>query len=146
MLLRRATVLTPPSPVYSYLAPVLRTVGITDSAQIAAINGGLSVWNWIASIAGACLVERVGRRPIWLTSTAAMLILWSIFTALNATFAKTGGSAVGGAVIAFIYLFASSYSAAWTPLSQSYTSEILPFSLRAKGMAYFAFAQSVCTW
>jgi len=128
-----------------YLAPVLRTVGIEDSAQIAGINGGLAVWNWVASIVGACLVERLGRRPLWLASTATMLVLWCIFTALNATFAKSGGSGVGAAVIAFIYLFASSYSSCWTPLSQSYTSEILPFRLRAKGMAYFAFAQSVCT-
>lgn len=58
-----------------YLAPVLRTVGITNSAQIAGINGGLSVYNWLLAICGAVMVERVGRCPIWLYATAAMLIL-----------------------------------------------------------------------
>lgn len=47
--------------------------------------------------------------------------------------------------MAFLFLFNGAYDVAWTPLSQSYTSEILPYRIRAKGMTIFAFLQAACT-
>jgi hypothetical protein len=40
-------------------------------------------------------------------------------------------------VIAFIFLFYASYDIAFTPLVYSYTLEILPYTLRAKGFTIF---------
>lgn len=119
-------------------------MGIEDSAQIAGINGGLAVFNWVMSIGGALLVERLGRRPLWLIATAGMLITWVIFIALSGVFNSNGSAAVGAATVAFIFLYNGFYDIAWTPLSYSYTSEVLPTSLRASGMAIFSLAQAFC--
>lgn len=129
-----------------FLAVILRSVGITADAQINGINGGLSVFNWLLAICGACLVERLGRRTLWLWSTALMLAFWCVFMGLSAAFTVGGStiSAVGSASIAFIFLFNGAYDIAWTPLSYSYTSEILPTSLRASGMAIFSLTQGLC--
>ncbi|KAL7416518.1 general substrate transporter [Mrakia frigida] len=118
-----------------YLAPILRTVGITSPGQIAGLNGGLSVFNWFAAIGGSLLVDRVGRRPLWLTSTSGMLATLSIITALSATFAKNGNASVGNAVVAFLFFFFGFYDLAYTGLTISYPSEILPFNIRSKGLA-----------
>jgi hypothetical protein len=40
-------------------------------------------------------VDRIGRRPLWLTTTTGMLFAYCIITALPATFAKTQNSATG---------------------------------------------------
>lgn len=49
----------------------------------------------------------------------------------------------GHAVIAFIFLFYAAYDLAFTPLIVSYTVEILPYALRAKGFTIFNFTISL---
>jgi hypothetical protein len=64
------------------------------------------------------MVERMGRRGLWLTSTGTMLVFMTIVTALSATFVKTGSAAVGGATVAFLFLFfAGEFCLACTPSS-----------------------------
>lgn len=36
-------------------------------------NGGLQIFNWLTAILGASLVDRVGRRPLWLFTFSGML-------------------------------------------------------------------------
>lgn len=63
------------------------------------------------------LVDRVGRRPLWLTSTAGMLASLAIVTGLSASYSETGSKSVGAAAIVFLFLFYGSYDIAWTPLT-----------------------------
>ncbi|KAK9250763.1 general substrate transporter [Lipomyces tetrasporus] len=118
-----------------YLAPILKSVGVTDPTQQAGINLGLQVWNAICAAGGALAAEKYGRRPLWLISTVLMLIFFVIVTALSATFAEKQIKAAGSAVVAFLFLFFGSYDIAYTPLSIAYPVEILPFHLRAKGLS-----------
>lgn len=41
-----------------------------------------------------------------------------------------------------VVLYSAAYAIAWSPLITSYTLEILPFNLRAKGYTLFSFAVS----
>ncbi|KAK9235563.1 general substrate transporter [Lipomyces kononenkoae] len=118
-----------------YLAPILRTVGITDPTEQAGINLALTVWNAICATGGALAAEKYGRRPLWMISTVLMLIFFSIVTALSAVFAEKNIKAAGSAVVAFLFLFFGSYDIAYTPLSIAYPVEILPFYVRAKGLS-----------
>lgn len=118
-----------------YLAPILRSVGITDSVSQAGINLGLQVWNAILAAAGALAAERFGRRPLWLTSATGMLCAFIVVTALSAVFAEKGIKAAGSAVVAFLFIFFGFYDIAFTPLSIAYPVEVLPFRLRAKGLS-----------
>lgn len=63
-----------------------------------------------------------------------MLIAFSIWTACSAVYAQTGNSSAGSAVLAMIFLFYGAAGIAWPGLTVSYTVEILPFNIRAKGL------------
>ena len=46
-----------------------------------------------------------------------------------------GNSAAGHAFIAMVFLYQLAYDIAYTPLLVAYTVEILPYQIRAKGLA-----------
>lgn len=58
-----------------YFSPILDSIGITNTDSQTGINGGLQIWNFFCALAGALLVERFGRRALWLVSFIGM-ILW----------------------------------------------------------------------
>jgi MFS family permease len=64
-----------------------------------------------------------------------MLVSFTIWTACSAVYANTGSSAAGSAVLAMIFLFYGVAGMAWPGLTVSYTVEILPYQIRAKGLA-----------
>lgn len=118
-----------------YLAPILKSVGITNSTQQALINLGLQIWNAIAALGGAMAAERYGRRPLWLISAIGMLFSFCIITALSGVYAEQGDRAAGKAVIAMLFIFFGFYDIAFTPLSFAYPVEILPYKLRTRGLS-----------
>ncbi|KAJ5033934.1 hypothetical protein NUH16_005352 [Penicillium rubens] len=118
-----------------YLSLILDTIGVTSSTDQTLINGFLQLWNLIMSVVGACLVDRAGRRPLFITSTVIMLISYIFITALSGSFTTTGTSAVGTAVIPFLFIYYAGYDIAFTPLLLAYPAEIWTTSLRAKGVA-----------
>jgi len=63
-----------------------------------------------------------------------MLIAFTVWTACSAVYAKTGSSGAGSAVLAMIFLFYGVAGLAWPGLTVSYTVEILPYNIRAKGL------------
>ena len=99
------------------------------------INLALQIWNAFFAFGGALSAERFGRRPLWLISACGMLASFIVVTALSATFAEHAIKAAGSATVAFLFIFFAFYDIAFTPLSIAYPVEILPFSLRAKGLA-----------
>ncbi|KAK3657883.1 hypothetical protein LTR56_002265 [Elasticomyces elasticus] len=128
-----------------YLAPILKSVGITSSIMQAGINLALQFWNASLSFMGALAAEKYGRRPLWLTSACGMLVSFTIVTALRAVFAEDGLltseipvdgiKAAGGATVAFLFIFFGFYDITFTPLSIAYPVEVLPFRLRAGGLS-----------
>lgn len=53
----------------------------------------------------------------------------------SAAYAQTGNTGAGSAVIAMIFLFYGVAGFAWPGLTVAYCAEILPFNIRAKGLA-----------
>lgn len=72
-----------------------------------------------------------------------MLVAYVIITALSATFAKTHDKSTGIAVVPFLFIFFGFYDIAWTIQCYSYTTEILPYDLRTKGLAIFVCVQNM---
>lgn len=118
-----------------YLAPVLETVGITSVTQQTMISGFLQLWNLILAVSAAVSVDRVGRRVLFLTSCLGMLASYIAITGLSGSFAHTGASGTGVAVIPFLFIFYGFYDIAFTPLIVSYICEIWPYTLRARGLS-----------
>jgi MFS family permease len=117
-----------------YLTLVLDTVGVTDPDTQTLINGLLQIFNFAAAISGAMLVDRLGRRTLFLWSGVGMLISFVIWTACSAVFDSTQNNALGRTVIAFVFIFYFHYDIAYTPLLLGYPTEIFPYSIRSKGL------------
>ncbi|KAK1517158.1 lactose permease [Colletotrichum costaricense] len=119
-----------------YLSLVLNTIGITEVKDQTLINGMLQIFNWIIStFLGALMVDRLGRRPLFLISTAGMLASYIAWTGLTSHFVASRDEGTGRAVVAFIFIFYFFYDIAWTPLLQAYPVEIFPYTLRGRGLS-----------
>ncbi|KAI0391986.1 general substrate transporter [Xylariaceae sp. FL0594] len=110
--------------------------GIKYSEQIFGLQVGTTSLSLIVSITMATLVDKFGRRPMFLASTGSMFgifIFWTLTSGLNGEHHDaTPGS--DKALIFFIWLYQIAYSLAWSGLLVGYAIEILPYKLRAKGL------------
>lgn len=126
-----------------YLHAVFDTIGITNPTIQLLINGILQIWNLFWAVGAALLCDRAGRRKLFITSCIGMIAFFVMQTICSAQFALAGSTAAAHAVIASIFLFYASYDIAFSPLIVSYTVEILPYSIRAKGFNVFNFTISL---
>ncbi|KAH8108793.1 hexose transporter [Phellopilus nigrolimitatus] len=125
-----------------YLNKVFDAIGIVDPTTQLLINGILQIWNLIVSVTSSMLVERVGRRLLFMTSCVGMIIFWTAQTVCF-KLSQNGNLAAAHGTIVFIFLYYMAYDIAFTPLIVSYTVEILPYPIRAKGFNIFNFVISL---
>ncbi|EPS34049.1 hypothetical protein POX_a00968 [Penicillium oxalicum] len=118
-----------------YLPPILASVGITNAVHEAAVNISLQVWNLIFAVSGASLSNRLGRRTLWLSATTLMTIFLATATVMSGVFAEMRIIQAGIAVVPLLFCFNAAFDFAYMPLFIAYPAEILPFQLRAKGLA-----------
>ncbi|KAJ5690493.1 hypothetical protein N7462_004885 [Penicillium macrosclerotiorum] len=116
-----------------YLTKVLNTINITDSRTQLIINGCLSIWSFLTATVFATLVDRAGRRRLFLCGMGGMgisYILWTICSALNEErdFKDKGFAA---AVLLMIFIFSACYHMC-SPIAPTYIMEVVQYSLRAK--------------
>lgn len=116
------------------------SVGITNKNIQALVNGILNIYNFLLALTTAFSVERIGRRPLFRVSTVGMLTIFTAWTVASARFQETGASSAGVAVMVLIFVFSAFYHIAFAPLAVAYPVEILPYSIRAKGMATYVFS------
>ncbi|KAF8575963.1 general substrate transporter [Ramaria rubella] len=137
-----------------YINLVLEAIGIQDTQTKAWINGVLQVWNLVVAVSASLLVDRLGRRTLFITSTAGMLVSFSMWTLTTALFQTHGNVAAAKGTMGILFAFYLFYDMAYTPMLVAYTLEILPFHIRAKGFAVMnltvcaalAFNQFVNPW
>ena len=119
----------------SYYASIIYDgAGITGETAKLGLDAGNKVLSLIVSISCALLVDRIGRRPLFLAATAGMLLFLMSATATGERYSSTGNTAIGYVNILFVWLHGVAYAFAWSGLLVAYTVEILPFKLRAKGL------------
>ncbi|KAI8307589.1 hypothetical protein K4K61_003476 [Colletotrichum sp. SAR11_59] len=120
--------------ISNYTNILYDNAGITGSTEKLGLAGGSSMVSLIVSISFALLVDKFGRRPIFLLSTGGMFgtfIFWTLTCALYEEYSSPGAN---HAMIFFIWVFNVAYAIAWSGLLISYAVEILPYTLRAKGL------------
>ncbi|CAK7235539.1 hypothetical protein SBRCBS47491_009327 [Sporothrix bragantina] len=126
-----------------YLTLILNTIGITTSTTQTLINAILSIVCFLVAVLGALMIDKLGRRVLWLSAVGGMLVTFVIWTVLSALFEKNNTPTLARAVLAFVFLFQSCYSFGITPLSFSYAVEILPFHARQKGISLIYMCNSI---
>ncbi|KAL4804576.1 general substrate transporter [Aspergillus unguis] len=129
--------------IVSYFLPkVLELIGITNAHKVLSINLGLNAVN-VVSATGICFfVDRFGRRRLFLTSCIGMLLCFVSTTIALGRFGHGPNGAddnAGNTVIAFIFFYYIFYNIGFSGLLVSYSSEILPYRLRAKGLTLMFF-------
>ncbi|KAJ1323886.1 hexose transporter-like protein [Microdochium nivale] len=118
-----------------YLKLVLDGIGITSPQDQLGINSGSKTMSLLVNLGVAFFIDRLGRRPILLLSTVGMFIMFLIWTILNSQYDRNNpNAALGRAVVGLIYAYNFCYNFK-TGLPLTYTTEILPYGLRAKGAA-----------
>ncbi|KDQ15950.1 hypothetical protein BOTBODRAFT_130708 [Botryobasidium botryosum FD-172 SS1] len=125
-----------------YINIVLEDLGVTSTSVKQLINACLQVWNMIVAIGAAFLVDRVGRRTLFLISNSGMLITFVAWTICTALYTNLANTAAANTSIALIFIFFAFYDIAYSPLLVAYTIEVLPYQIRAKGFAVMNF--TVC--
>ncbi|KAG8969229.1 hypothetical protein FRC03_003754 [Tulasnella sp. 419] len=126
-----------------YINLILESVGVTEAGVKTLINACLQLFNFIMAIGAALLVDKAGRRTLFLISNVGMVIAFAMWTVTSALFQETGSKAAGNATIGLIFLYFGFYDIAYSPLLVAYTVEILPFTIRAKGFAVMNFTVSI---
>ncbi|THG97857.1 hypothetical protein EW026_g4236 [Hermanssonia centrifuga] len=122
-----------------YMNKTLTAIGVVDPTTQLLINGILNIFNFVIATTAGLLCDRIGRRPLFIASTIGMFVFWTLQTVCFALYSVHGNIAAAHTFIAMIFLFYAFYDIAFTPLIASYTIEILPFSIRAKGYTVFSF-------
>lgn len=116
-----------------YLPKVLDTIGITKSKTQLIVNGCISIWSLLSASCFAMLVDRAGRRGLFLFGMSGMgvaYVFWTLCSAINQekNFKDHG---YAGGVLAMIFIYTALYHAC-SPVAPTYIMEVVPYSLRSK--------------
>ena len=129
-----------------YLGKVLNSIGITSTSEQLVVNGGLMIYNW-----GCCLIQafliipNIKRRHAFNFSLFGMLIcfvIWTILSAINQQ-RNFKQKDLGQGVLAMIFLYYFCYNVGLNGVPFTYVTEIMPFTLRGKGLNIFTFVQYI---
>ncbi|KAI0482013.1 general substrate transporter [Xylariaceae sp. FL0804] len=129
-----------------YLTLILDSIGYTAESTQTLINALLTLWGLLWGLFFSLIVNRFGRRTLFLASTVGCLLVYVVWTALEATYERStdlGGDGAGGpagvakGVVAMIFLYNMIFALGWGALQVTYVVEILPFNLRARGLVLY---------
>ncbi|EEB98308.1 hypothetical protein MPER_02210, partial [Moniliophthora perniciosa FA553] len=127
-----------------YLNRILTRIGIKKSFDQLLINGILSIWNLCWALEASFMVERAGRRFLY----PRLMQRYAALTGRSRQYASPEPKSLGNPnldtplsrLCTCTLLHTISHT---PPLIVSYTVEILPYQLRAKGFNVFSFTISL---
>ncbi|GME76359.1 unnamed protein product [Ambrosiozyma monospora] len=119
-----------------YLNKVLDSIGITSKDEKLVVNGGLMIYNFGVAMIVPVIVPRFKRRTMFLSSFTLMLLTYVIWTVLSAINQQRNfeQKSLGQGVLAMIFFYYLAYNLGLNGLPYLYMTEILPFTIRAKGV------------
>lgn len=132
-----------------YLTLILNSIGYTAESTQTLINALLTLWGLVWGLAFSLIVNRFGRRTLFLASTAGSLVCYVVWTGLEATYEMStslrssdgagGPPGIAKGVVALIFLYNMVFALGWGALQVTYVVEILPYQLRARGLVLYNF-------
>lgn len=121
-----------------YLKYVMDNVGITDPQTQLGIKGGMKTVALCENFIFAFFIDKLGRRPIYLISTIGTFVTFNIWTIISARYDIRPQNTLGYGFVVMIFMYGIFYDIK-TGLLASYSTEILPYGLRAKGYVWLNF-------
>jgi MFS family permease len=126
-----------------YLSKILTNAGITDPEFQNKLNGIIGTTNWAEAIFFAFMVDRIGRRPLFLTSNSGMICTFATWIVLTAVQNKTGSPSLAKGIICMIFFHNFFYNLCWVSLNVAYPVEVLTYNIRAVGLMMQALATNL---
>ncbi|CAD0095680.1 unnamed protein product [Aureobasidium vineae] len=128
-----------------YLHNILLNIGIDSPNYQNMLNGFILMVNMFEAWFWACMVDRFGRRPLFLICSTGMVCTFATWIALTAKqLENPKEKSWGKGVIAMIFFHNFFYNFAWPSLGVSYPLEILSFKIRANGLLMQNISTYVC--
>nr|BAJ86116.1 predicted protein [Hordeum vulgare subsp. vulgare]BAJ97918.1 predicted protein [Hordeum vulgare subsp. vulgare] len=126
--------------VVLYSPRVFQQAGIKTDANTLGATISVGATKTLFILVATFLLDRVGRRPLLLTSAGGMVVsLVTLASTLHVIAQRTspadGATALSGVSIASVLTFVASFSIGMGPIAWVYSSEIFPLRLRAQGCA-----------
>jgi sugar porter (SP) family MFS transporter len=126
-----------------YLHLVLDSIGITGTKTQLLLNGGITINSFIFGNLFSLVIDRIGRRPLFLTGMAGMFCAFLVLTVLTGVnqgqnFSNT---TMSRATVAMIFVFGVFYKMP-APMVDSYIAEVSPYDLRAKAFVIKQFGDA----
>jgi len=120
----------------NYIDRIYEGAGITDQNQKLGLSAGKTILDLSIAIGAALTVDKLGRRPLFLTAIIGMVAAFVCWTITGAVYENSGEKNTGSgyAQIVFVWVFGIFYDIGFSGLLVAYALEVLPFHLRAKGM------------
>lgn len=116
------------SPISFYLSTIFQKAGFAQATDALYQSILANVANLGFTIIGFALVDRVGRRPLWVTCSLFMAVatfLLGLFFILGIT---------GWPILVAVFMCAAAYATALGPLPWLLISELFPTRIRARAM------------
>lgn len=118
--------------VVNYFMPeMFKAAGITNTDTQLLLNAISPIFSMLASIYGASLLDKLGRRKMMLGGLTGGLFFYILLTAFTAN--ASHDKNLGYGVIVAIYCFGICFAWGFTPLQTLYSVECLENRTRAKG-------------
>lgn len=128
--------------ILSYAPQILEKAGLSGLANELIATAGIGALNVAVTILSMLMVDRLGRRPLFIFGFAGAFLSLTLIAVLfqidNPGFAWL--TLVG--LFAFVFFFAVSLG----PLPWLYMSELFPLALRGKGMAIASLSNWICNF
>jgi hypothetical protein len=122
-----------------HLNPVLETAGITSTDTKLLVAACLAIFSLVTSFVASLVIDICGRRKLFLGNFMILLVIYIIYTIMSAYNQKLnyGNSSLAKAILGLIFLAFIPYNVGFMDLPFVYLTEILPFSLRSRGLLVF---------
>ncbi|KJR86242.1 hexose transporter [Sporothrix schenckii 1099-18] len=121
-----------------YLTYVMDAVGISSAQTQLGVNAGMNTLGLVVNIGLSFVADLFGRRPLYLASTIGTLVAFVPWTIISARSDIAPSKGLAAAFILFTYLYTIAYGIK-SGIMANYTTEILPYGLRAKGYTWLNF-------
>lgn len=132
-----------------YYSSTLFQDSLNFSSELSALMSGiLNTWFFLASFIPWFLIDRVGRRPLFLSMISLMAAVMVVQTGLiwNVEKQTAIATACGAGAAAMLFVFQGAFTIGFQATVWVYPSEILPLKLRQRGSAISTASNWICNF
>lgn len=130
-----------------YYSSTLFNKSLGFSPEMSALMSGfLNTWFFVASFIPWFLIDRIGRRPLFLSMISLMAAVMVVQTGLiwNVENNTAIATSCGAAAAAMLFIFQGAFTIGFQATVWVYPSEILPLKLRQRGSSISTASNWIC--